>query len=329
MISIFTYAHKRPDFIEMQYETIKKYLKCEYEFVVFNNAIDNVQQYSEIHSICKRLNIKCVDVELEKDMQVTTGVTNFNGNAYITPNVACSYPIMWSFRNYVTTEKLVCILDSDMFFVNDVDLVSIIEDKDIVYIPQYRQNHKIKYIWNAFVLLNLAKRPELKNLDWTPAPINGENMDVGSQTHYYVKKTDLIDSYLEEYSIRDFIKTSEGYEIQYIQNGNINYMLTYNSDMKLVKIAHAGGQAYSNVRSFPYETEATILAEKISDKVKSIVEYIKTREANLPDPYHIAFIGEQDSNYHFILHYKSGSNYLTFTTDEYNARKTAGVKKLL
>lgn len=329
MISIFTYAHKRPDFIEMQHETIQKYVKCEYEFIVFNNAIDNHQQYSEIHSICKRLNIKCVDVQLEPDMQTTTGVLNFNGNAYITPNVACSYPLLWSFKNYVTTEKLVCILDSDMFFVNDVDLVSLIKDKDIAYIPQYRQSHKIQYIWNAFVLLNLEKRPELKNLDWTPAPVNGENMDVGAQTCYYVKKANLNASLLEEYSIREFNKTRDGYEIQYILNGNINYGLKYGHDMNLLDVQHIGGQMYSNNRSFPYEVESSNLPLKISEKVKSILAYIAERKADLPDPYHIAFIGLQDSNYHFILHYKSGSNYLSFTTDDYNARKTAGVKKLL
>lgn len=328
-ITILTYAHKRPDFIEMQHETMKKYLKCDFEFVVFNNAVDNIQQYSEIHAICKRLNIKCVDVVLDINMQVTTGVTNFNGNQYCTPNVACSYPIIWSFKNYITTEKLVCILDSDMFFVNDVDLVSMIKDKDIVYIPQYRQGHKVQYIWNAFVLLNLEKRPELKNLDWTPAPINGENMDVGAQTYYFIKKANLNVEYMEEYSIREYTKTTDGYEIQYIQNGNINYGLKYTSEMKLAGIQHQGGERYSNTKSFPYEIDSSNIAEKISEKVKSIIGHINERQASLPDPYHIAFIGLQDSNYHFILHYKSGSNYLTFTTDEYNAKKTAGVKRLL
>lgn len=329
MISIFTYAHNRPDFIEMQYETIKKHLKCEYEFVVFNNAIDNVQQYSEIHSICKRLNIKCVDVKLEKDMQVTTGVTNFHGNHYITGNIACSYSIMWTFKNYVTTEKLVCILDSDMFFINNVDLVSLIKDKEAVYIPQYRQSNRVKYIWNAFVLLNLERKPNLKDLDWTPAPINGENMDVGAQISYYLRKNQIDSLYLEEYSIRDFNKTSTGWDIHYIQNGNINYRLKYDDDMNLTSIKHIDGCKYSEYKSFPYESECSDLGLKISDKVKSLIQYINQREANLPDPYHIAFIGLQDSDYHFILHYKSGSNYLSFSTDEYNKRKTAAVEKLL
>ena len=51
MIHIFTYAHKRPDFIELQYDSIKKCLRCEYEYIVFNNAIDSKSQYDEIKNI--------------------------------------------------------------------------------------------------------------------------------------------------------------------------------------------------------------------------------------------------------------------------------------
>ena len=61
MVTIITYAHKRPDFIYLQYESIKKHLKSEYEYIVFNNSIDSVDNYNEIHNICKELNIKCID----------------------------------------------------------------------------------------------------------------------------------------------------------------------------------------------------------------------------------------------------------------------------
>ena len=37
-VLIFTYSYNRPDFIEIQEKTFKKFLKDDYEFVVFNDA---------------------------------------------------------------------------------------------------------------------------------------------------------------------------------------------------------------------------------------------------------------------------------------------------
>ena len=37
MIKIYTYSHNRPDFIEPQYNSIKKHIKDDFEFIVFNN----------------------------------------------------------------------------------------------------------------------------------------------------------------------------------------------------------------------------------------------------------------------------------------------------
>jgi hypothetical protein len=313
----------------MQYESMQKYLQCDYEFVVFNNAVDNEVQYEQIKKVCNNLNIKCVDIKLDTKMQVTQGVTNFIGNRYTTPNVACSYPLMWSFKHYVTNEKKICIIDSDMFFIDYVDLEKLIVDKDVVYIPQYRQNHQIHYMWNAFVILNLEKNPDLKNLEWTPAPIHNENMDVGALTHFYLKNKMLNFLLLEEHSIRDEINNEFGTKIHYILNGNINYHLDFDKKMNLVDFKHTGGQKFNEMKSFPYEKDYCSYDVYTSDMVKKILSLIKEKKANLPDPYHIAFIAEAGSDKHFILHYKSGSNYLSFTTETYNKLKTIAVKKIL
>ena len=37
MIKIYTYSHNRPDFIEPQFNSIKKHVKDDFEFIVFNN----------------------------------------------------------------------------------------------------------------------------------------------------------------------------------------------------------------------------------------------------------------------------------------------------
>ena len=37
MIKIYTYSHNRPDLIEPQYDSLKKHVKDNFEFIVFNN----------------------------------------------------------------------------------------------------------------------------------------------------------------------------------------------------------------------------------------------------------------------------------------------------
>ena len=37
MIRIYTYSHNRPDLIEPQYDSLKKHIKDDFEFIVFNN----------------------------------------------------------------------------------------------------------------------------------------------------------------------------------------------------------------------------------------------------------------------------------------------------
>ena len=36
MIKIYTYSHNRPDLIKPQYDSIKKLVKDDFEFIVFN-----------------------------------------------------------------------------------------------------------------------------------------------------------------------------------------------------------------------------------------------------------------------------------------------------
>ena len=205
MIKIVTYAHKRPDFINYQYRSIKRYLKSEYEFIVFNNAVDDINLYNEIHRICSDLNIRCIDIKLSNDLKYIDGETNFENNKYPNANLATSYPIIWSFKNHFNqndNNDIICIIDSDMFFINEIDIENEIKDKDILYIPQYRDFGRVKYIWNAFVCLNIPRNRNLLNLNWHPGSVNNVACDVGGQTHHDLIKNNYSSRVIEEYSIR-------------------------------------------------------------------------------------------------------------------------------
>jgi hypothetical protein len=336
MVTIITYAHKRPDFIYLQYESIKKHLKSEFEYIVFNNSIDSVDNYNEIHNICKELNVKCVDVQLIEEFRVVMNEVNFTNNRYNNPNLACSYPLIWTFNKYLSNEEVLCIIDSDMFFTNDIDIDYLIKDKDLFYIPQYRGKGRVKYIWNAFVCLNLKRAPKLKELNWHAGYIEGvehEGLDVGGQTHYSLLNNNFESNIIEEYSIYEYNIINSNKELHFILNGNINYKIEFDSNNILVEFKHIGGDKLKPNKSFPHEDHHELDVDDYSDylskRALSIIKILEDNNVELPNPKHIGFIGFSKSNDFFILHYKSGSNYLNFSTDEYNRLKTEAVKKIL
>src|SRR5271156_2071886 len=63
-ILIFTYAFNRPEFIEFQHKTFQKFLKDEYEFIIFSDAKTD-SQHKEIESVCFKYDLKCIRIPQE------------------------------------------------------------------------------------------------------------------------------------------------------------------------------------------------------------------------------------------------------------------------
>ena len=339
-IQIFTYAHKRPDFIELQYESIKRYVKNNFEYVVFNNAVDDDSLREEISTICSNLGVKCVNIELEDDLRFHGGELNFIDRRYANPNIACSYPLVWTFNKYLSNnEEIVCILDSDMFFVSDIDLIKELGDNDLIYTPQWRKpiNNQwtIHYIATGLIVLNLKKSPVLRTIDWHPGMVEGHNLDVGGRTTWLLKENpQLKKRTVAEFSIREIFDHDPGKRIHLILDYSMNYELIIDEG-KLLDLRRTGGHGFQegfvfpDNKSFPHETEKENYGDYLFKKTKKVFDILEDSESDLPFPQHIAFLGFNDEEDFCILHYKSGSNYLDFSTNDYNQRKTEGLKKIL
>jgi hypothetical protein len=103
-VKIYTYSHNRPDFIKLQHETIKRHIKNDYEFIVFNNERPggdggfDESKIGEISNICKEIGVKCIRVELDSELQHLNGVKMFDGNSYTNGNNACAYSFTWGWK---------------------------------------------------------------------------------------------------------------------------------------------------------------------------------------------------------------------------------------
>lgn len=197
VIKIYTFAHKRPDFIELQLKSFEKNLENEYEFIVYNNAVFDKDRthYNQIQNICKKHNIKCIDVQRDNDLIAKLKSYNnehiFNGEGmYFNAVIACAYPLCYAWKhNFSSSNDKICIIDSDMFIVEKENFANVLNQYDIMCQLHSRgPNGEVYYIWNGFVLMNLNNLENKSDLVWWCGYVNGYPVDVGGQTFHYLEK---------------------------------------------------------------------------------------------------------------------------------------------
>jgi len=347
MITIIAAStYNRPDFIPLQYESIKKHIKCDFKYIVVNNAkfsfIDRDKQseilYTEIKETCSKLGIDCYDVEVcQKTLNKAQSGSIVNGK-YTSDPYACNYSIQWTFENIISEiDGKVLIIDSDFFFIEDVDFNEIIENYECGYIPQYRGHRKnqeivdasVKYMWNMFCAFDTNKNKNLKNINWHMTPINGIPCDIGAQTHFFIEENkDMKQLYFEEHSIYEIKRIDENkIFIHYCLNANSNYHLILDNSYELLSFKCL--ERYCDNKTFEYEIDRENYQEYISEILKNIISKIEKYIELFPSPLRLGFVKKFDDPLFFGIHYRSGANYLDYSTDSYNYKKTHALNQIL
>ncbi len=195
MLKIFTFAHKRPDFIGLQVRSFRQYLQEPFEFVVFNNAAFDQHRgpHDEINRQCDQWGAQVIDVQKEPEIvdwcqaQEITGPLFHESGRYSNPNVACAYPLCWAWARHISKETSpICFLDSDIFLIQPVCISERLQTYDLCYIPQFRVG-AAEYMWNAFFSADLSRLPNPSTLNWWCGRVNDVPVDVGGQTCHYLK----------------------------------------------------------------------------------------------------------------------------------------------
>lgn len=135
-IKIISIFDKHEDFIELQYNSIMKHVKGDYEYIIFNNALYKSQCIKNEEE-CKRLNINYINIQPLRNGGPSEKAGTGLNNAF----------------SYLTNEKVFKI-DSDMFFMKDININELL-DKDLVYAPNYKPGKIV--MWSGFFGLNLEK----------------------------------------------------------------------------------------------------------------------------------------------------------------------------
>jgi len=188
-ILICTYSYNRPDFIEIQYKTFKKFLKDDYEFIVFNDATDN-NLYDEIVKTCAKCSINCIQIPQKIHSQPY--LQRWPGEDYHHPAVRNCNVVMYSLNNYgFKHDDIVILLDSDMFLVKEFSIRDYMKNYHLAGAAQSRDPH-IRYLWIGLLFFDMRTMPNKETIDFNCGKIDTVHVDAGGQSHFYLKNNPMV-----------------------------------------------------------------------------------------------------------------------------------------
>ncbi|MBP9842005.1 MAG: hypothetical protein KBC64_06235 [Simkaniaceae bacterium] len=187
-VLVITSAYNRPDFIELQDQTLKKFLKDDYEFVVFNDS-PQPHMRQAIMDTCQRLGIQCINIP--QSIHTKPYLKRLPGDNFQTPSVRNSNVVQYALDTMgFAHEGIVAILDSDMFLVKEFSIKQFLEGYEIGGVPQAYENRgiRIPYIWIGIAFLDMSKLPDRQSINFNCGKIQGVPVDAGGYTYYYLSQ---------------------------------------------------------------------------------------------------------------------------------------------
>ena len=324
-LSIFSFPDKNPEYVQLQIDSYNKYMNDgNTEFIIVNCSDIN---YDIIENICSENNIRTIKYEGPRIPFPSFVVEQLN----------------W-FRDNVQNniDDLIMIIHSDMFFINKLDYVRLMENKKLYYNPQYKDtpyhpishgNFQYHYIWDGILLFDSGyfNKNDLRKLFiWNQIP---NVSDVGGQTSELIKSLNEKDySYFEFWNYNDCKNDTLSTSL----NGGITYEIDVNNKKfvntgffkHLYTFANTIPQMYN--KSFPYEDDNDDYVEYYSNKFIDVKKFFIDGYDYI-DPVGIDIIcpfGEEIENAP-VFHFKSGSGYSPFHNTEYSKRKLEQIKKII
>jgi hypothetical protein len=182
IVSVFV---NNPTFIELLYNSIKKFLKSEkeYEIIIFNDAktwpditnFGDITMKEQITNMCAKLDINCINIPNSHHIKENSASIRHSNSVNFMTKFMFNYPDTYF------------MLDSDMFFIDYFDIKEF-EQYYFCYINQVRNinNKIINYPWPNFFYLNVNEIPNEQLIDWSID--NG--LDAGGKCALWLSKLD-------------------------------------------------------------------------------------------------------------------------------------------
>ena len=194
MLYIYTVCYNTPQYIEPQYKLLKKFIKNDFKYIVFNNTLTNKiisQQDLENNKMlidsCKKYKIQNFNIP----KFIFNGIRDSNASLRAGLAINMSHKIL--FQNY-SLNNTFFLIDTDAFLLNDFDVEEFMKDKKLSGRLQMRkgENELIKYITNHIVIFKPSSyniKDFGKYFSFLPGRFDNVNCDCGFSIHLLLKQT--------------------------------------------------------------------------------------------------------------------------------------------
>lgn len=253
-----------PEYIELQYKSIKKYFDCDYEYIVINDAknygdLTNFNQTDltdKINNVCNENDI--INVRFPQEYHKNRKILFPKTREPDTENAVtrCADVVQFAINHFVKNYNrgYLMILDSDMFFINHFNIINFMNKNNVAGIKQ-----RMGYLWNGINIFNTEIN--LSELNFDCGYVNNEPVDVGGQTYYFMKKYKDIIKYkpitCSHYTFEDtFEKESNNIKKILLEYCNLREDKSANKEIILNKcILHirSGGNWDYRSKEFKYQ----------------------------------------------------------------------------
>nr|MBA3815280.1 hypothetical protein [Parachlamydiaceae bacterium] len=187
-VLIITHSYNRPDFIEIQDKTFKKFLSDDYEFVVFNDAPKD-EMCQQIQEMCTNLDIRCI--RIPQSIHTAPYLTRERNDDLQNPGIRCANVVQYSLDVLgFDHDGIVMIIDADMFLIQPFNITEYLKDFQLAGVPQKRQH--VNYIWNGLVFFNMNTLEDKTSIDFNCLKVEGVGVDVGGGLFHYFASHPLL-----------------------------------------------------------------------------------------------------------------------------------------
>lgn len=266
-VRILTFHCNNPDFVELQYKGLSKFLLDDFELIVFNDA-KTEEMADEIEEACQNNQIQCIrfrpewhltdplNTYLKQRLEdpSTIGWWGWNSSTSIEelanhPSIRHSHVIQYALDHFgYDHDDIIVIMDGDNFLLKPFSIRELLSNKDIVGFHQ-RGDELAKQrlqgvmtapkggemLWVVFIAFDPRKLPDVRDVRFHVDVISGHTQlspntvsDTGAAVYKYLKNHP--DLQIEAYLWQD----SHGFRSMPLYEQK---RLSINSD--LMKLHHA------------------------------------------------------------------------------------------
>lgn len=204
-VLVFTYACNRPDFIEIQDRTFRKFLKDDYEFIVFSDARGQDMR-NQIKTTCIRCGLRFI--QIPQEIHDRPYLQRWPGENYNHPTVRNVNVVQYSLDLLgFNHDDILILLDSDVFLVKPFSFREFLKGYELGGFKL--GNGYIEYLWHGLAFLNMGTMPNKRTLNFNCGKVEGRSVDAGGHSYYYLKNNPEVKAHYVDYHYSGELRCNE------------------------------------------------------------------------------------------------------------------------